>query len=135
VGCESDKTGIREKITVGVSKSFLSIPVYIAQKRGFFSGEGLEVTLKEYPSGKKATQALFAEEVGISTVADMPVVFNSFKRQDFCIIATFSYSSPFVKIIAHKDSGIKKGVDLKGKKVGGKQGDIKPFLSRGISDS
>jgi len=38
---------------------------------------------------KKATQALFAGEVGISTVADMPVVFGSFKREDFCIIATF----------------------------------------------
>ena len=51
-------------------------------------------------------------------MADMPVVFESFKRQDFCIIATFAYSFPFVKIIARKDSGIKKGVDLKGKKVG-----------------
>ena len=60
VSCESDETGIREKVTVGVSKSFLCIPVYIAQKQGFFSGEGLDVTLKEYTSGKKATQALLA---------------------------------------------------------------------------
>ena len=118
VSCESDKTGIREKVTAGISKSFLSIPVYIAQKQGFFSDEGLDVTLKEYTSGKKAIQALFAGEVAISTVADMPVVFNSFKRQDFCIIAAFTYSFPFSKIIARKDSGIKKGVDLKGKKVG-----------------
>ena len=35
VSCESDKTGIREKIKVGISKSFLSIPVYIAQKQGY----------------------------------------------------------------------------------------------------
>ena len=45
MSCESDKTGIREKVTVGVSKSFVSIPVYIAQKQGFFSDDGLDVTL------------------------------------------------------------------------------------------
>ena len=118
VSCESDKTGIKEKVTVGISKSFLSIPVYIAQTQGFFSDEGLDVTLKEYTSGKMAFQALLAGEVGISTVADIPVVFESFKRQDFCIIATFASSFPFIKIIARKDSGIKKGVDLKGRKVG-----------------
>ncbi|MBW2355118.1 MAG: ABC transporter substrate-binding protein [Deltaproteobacteria bacterium] len=128
MSCESDKTGIREKITAGVSKSFLSIPVYIAQEQGFFSDEGLDVTLKEYTSGKKATQALFAGEVAISTVADMPVVFNSFKRNDFCVFATFTYSFPFVKIIAHKDSGIKKGVDLKGKKVGANMGTSSHFF-------
>ena len=128
VSCRSDETGIREKVTVGISKSFLSIPVYIAQKQGFFSDEGLDVTVKEYSSGKKATQALFAGEVGISTVADMPVVFESFKRQDFCIIATFTYSFLFVKIIARKDSGIKKGVDLKGKKVGANRGTSSHFF-------
>ena len=128
MSCESDKTGIREKVTVGISKSFLSIPVYIAQAQGFFSDEGLDVTIKEYTSGKKATQALLAGEVGISTVADMPVVFNSFERQDFCIIATFAYSFHMVKIIARKDSGIKKGVDLKGKKVGANRGTSSHFF-------
>jgi len=77
---------------------------------------------------KRLPKALFTGEVAISTVADMPVVFNSFKRQDFCIIATFTYSYPFVKIIARKDSGIKKGVDLKGKKVGVNRGTSSHFF-------
>lgn len=128
VGCKSDETGDRDKVTVGISKSFLSIPVYIAQKQGFFSDIGLDVTLKEYSSGKKATQGLFTEEVSISTAADMPVVFESFKRQDFCILATFTYSYPFVKIIALKDSGVKKGEDLKGKKVGANRGTSSHFF-------
>jgi len=128
MSCNSDKTGVREKVTVGISKAFLSIPVYIAQKQGFFSDEGLDVTVKEYSSGKKATQALFAGEVAISTVADMPLVFESFKREDFCIIATFTYSFHMVKIIARKDSGIKKGVDLKGKKVGANRGTSSHFF-------
>ena len=128
MSCKSDKMGDREKVKVGISKSFLSIPVYIAQKQGFFSDEGLDVTLKEYSSGKKATQALFSGEVAISTVADMPVVLGSFKREDFCIIATFSHSFHMVKIIGRKDSGIKKEVDLKGKKVGVNRGTSSHFF-------
>ncbi|RZB30782.1 MAG: hypothetical protein SRB1_03062 [Desulfobacteraceae bacterium Eth-SRB1] len=110
VSCgQGESPKIKEKIRLGASKSLLSVPVYIAKEKGYFAKEGLDVTLKEYGSGKAATQALFAGEVGISTVADMPVVFNSFKRDDFCVFATFTYAYPFVKIIARKDSGIRTG--------------------------
>ena len=118
----------REKIRVGISKSFLSIPVYIAKNQGYFDKEGLDVTVQEYSSGKLATKGLFEEEVDISTAADIPVVFNSFKRDDFCIFATFTYSYPFVKIIARKDKGIKTGADLKGKKVGVNMGTSSHFF-------
>lgn len=114
--------GKRETVAIGVSKSFLSIPVYIAQKRGYFAEEGLDIIMKEYGSGKRATESLFAGEVDISTVADMPVVFNSFKRRDFYIIATFAYSFHMVKIIARRDRGINIGTDLRGKKVGVNRG-------------
>lgn len=107
VSCKSNVTVAREKVEVGVSKSFMSLPVSVAQKQGFFSDEGLDVTVKAYDSGRKATEALFAGEVDISTVADIPVVFNSFKRQDFCIFATFGYSDSSIKMIARKDKGIK----------------------------
>ncbi len=128
VNCKSNETGTREKVTVGISKSFLSIPVYIAQKQGFFSDEGLDVTVKEYSSGKMATKALFDGKVDVSTVADMPVVFNSFKRNDFCIFSTFTYSYPFVKIIAHKDMGIKTGANLKSRRVGVNRGTSSHFF-------
>ena len=121
-------TGKSETLTVGVSKSFLSIPLYIAQKQGYFADEGLDITMKEYSSGKRATESLFAGEVEISTVADMPVVFNSFKRSDFCIIATFAYSFHMVKIIVRRDKGINIGTDLKGKKVGVNRGTSSHFF-------
>lgn len=107
-----------EKVKLGISKSFLSIPVYIAKKQGFFADEGLDVTVEEFSSGKKAAESMFNGEIDISTVADMPVVFNSFVRQDFCIVATFTASYSFVEIIARTDRGINTGADLKGKKIG-----------------
>ncbi len=108
----------REKATLGVSKSFLSIPAFVAKSTGYFSREGIDLTVKECSSGKTATDALFRGEADISTVADMPVVLESFKRKDFCIFGTFCRSYRMVKLIARKDSGIRTGADLKGKKVG-----------------
>lgn len=113
-----ESPNLLEKVRLGISESFLSIPVYIAKEQGYFSEQGLDVAVTGYGSGKLATKALFAGEVDISTVADMPVVFNSFKRQDFCIFSTFAHSYSLVKIIARKDRGIKTGQDLKGKKIG-----------------
>ncbi|MBW2344805.1 MAG: NrtA/SsuA/CpmA family ABC transporter substrate-binding protein [Deltaproteobacteria bacterium] len=118
----------REKISLGVSKSFLSIPVYIAKEQGFFAKEGLDITIKEYSSGKLATKGLFAGEVDISTAADMPVVINSFKREDFHIFATFAHSYHMVKMIARKDNGIKEGADLKGRKVAVNMGTSSHFF-------
>ena len=129
MGCQPDEPlKNNEKIKLGISKSFLSVPIYIAKKQGYFAEEGLDVTITEYSSGKLATKGLFAGEVDISTVADMPIVFNSFKRQDFCIFSTFAYSYSLVKIIGRKDRGIKTGADLKGKKVGVNSGTSSHFF-------
>jgi len=123
VSCEpSESLKSRERVKLGISQSFFSSAVYIAKAQGFFEQEGLDVSVTEYDSGKMATKGLFAGEVEISTVADMPVVFNSFQRKDFCIFATFTHSYPFVKLIARKDRGIKTGEDLKGKRVGANRG-------------
>ncbi|MBT4285998.1 MAG: ABC transporter substrate-binding protein [Deltaproteobacteria bacterium] len=115
------------KVTLGISKSFLSIPVYIAKSKGFFSEEGIDINIKEFSSGKLATNSMFSGDVDISTAADIPIVFNSFKRSDFCIFATFTSSYSFVSILTREDTGIKKGIDLKGRKIGFNRGTSSHF--------
>ena len=111
-------TGPREKVTIGVASVILSVPIFIAYEKGFFSDEGLDVTMEYYPSGKKAMEGMFAGEVELSTVADTPIVFNSFIREDFVVFATFVYSYNDVKVICRKDKGVNSPADLKGKKIG-----------------
>ncbi len=131
----------REKVTLGISKSFLSIPIYIADTQGYFAKEGLDVTIIEYTSGKLAMKGMFAGDVDLSTVADIPIVFNGFKRQDFFVFATFTQSYHFVGIIAHNGRGIETGTDLKGKKVGINRGTSSHFylgvflINHGLSAS
>jgi NitT/TauT family transport system substrate-binding protein len=117
----------KEKISLGISRSFLSIPIYLAKELGFFASEGLDITIHEYGSGKLATDAMLRGEVNISTVADMPIVFNSFKEQDFCVFSTFTSSYSFVKIVGRKDKGIRTAKELKGKKIGTNRGTSSHF--------
>ncbi len=108
-----------EKVTLGVETSLLSATVLVAQSQGYYLEEGLDLTLKMFPSGRDGFLAMLGGQgIDISMVAPTPIVFSSFQRQDFSVLATFVYSFDDVKIITRKDSGIKQSIDLKGKKIG-----------------
>lgn len=123
-GVPPEKT---DRLSLGISQSFLSIPIYIADAKEYFAEEGLDVTIEEFSSGKAATESMLSGEMDISTVADMPVIFNSFKRDDFCTIATFTTSYTFVSLLTHNDSAIKSAPDLRGKRVGANTGTSSHF--------
>ena len=110
--------GPKEKVTIGVGSGGVSLPFIIAREKGFFSEEGLDVTIRFYPSGKKALEAMFAGEVDSATLTETPIVLTSFIRDDFSVFATFAYSYDNSKVIGRKDRGVAKPADLKGKKIG-----------------
>ncbi len=111
-------TGPIEKVTVGISAtSLLPSLIHVADEKGFFLEEGIDLTIKGYPTGKAALEATLKEEVNIGTVADPPIVFSSFKRNDFIVFAGILDSAQHAKALARKDSGIKTPQDLVGKKV------------------
>lgn len=111
--------GPKEKITIGVAEGAqYSLPFIIAREKGFFQEEGLDATIRVYPSGKKAFEAMFAGEVDSATLAQTPIVLSSFMRDDFAVFATVAYSYDNNKVIGRKDRGGSKPADLKGKKIG-----------------
>ena len=109
-----------EKVTLGVESSLLPTAVWVAEDKGFFKKEGLDLTIKEFGSGRLSFLAMLKGDQGIniSTVAPTPIMFKSFDRKDFSIFATFAYSYSDVKVIARRDKGIQTAIDLKGKKIG-----------------
>jgi sulfonate transport system substrate-binding protein len=108
-------TSIREPIRIGVEQSPLLALIMIAGDQGFFSKQGIEVKVKYYASGKLALGGMFSGEVDLATPAGTPIVFSSFERSDFSIVATIGSSDNDPKIIARKDRGIQKPGDLRGK--------------------
>jgi NitT/TauT family transport system substrate-binding protein len=112
-------TGPKEKVTIGVAAGGqYSLPFIIAREKGFFQEEGLEATIRVYPSGKMALEAMFAGEVDSATVSETPIVLNSFMRDDFAVFATVAYSYDNNKVIGRRDRGVSKPADLKGKTIG-----------------
>jgi len=107
------------RITIGMSGESENLLIMIADTYGFFSQEGLDVSLKKYPSGKLAlNEGLFAGDVDFATSADVPIVFSSFARNDFSVVANIGHSSDVSKIVARSDKGISNPSDLEGKKIG-----------------
>jgi NitT/TauT family transport system substrate-binding protein len=114
---EAKKPGNR-KVSICVAQVVFSTPVIIALEKGFFDREGLDVNVREYPFGKLALEAMLAGDGDMAIVADLPIVFNSFKRDDFIVLSTFTHNYNDSRMVARKDSGINKPADLKGKKIG-----------------
>ena len=121
-------SGPMEKITVGVEKSLLPSLVWIAENKGYFAENGVEVTIKEFDSGRAALTAMLNEGgLDMVTVAQTPVMFNSFSAQggsasggnpDFAIVSAMVSSYNDVFVLARHDRGISKPGDLRGKKIG-----------------
>ncbi|MEK7548022.1 MAG: ABC transporter substrate-binding protein, partial [Patescibacteria group bacterium] len=81
-------TGEMEKITLGVEKSLLPSLVWIAENKDYFAENGVEVTIKEFDSGRAAfTKMLNEGGLDMVTVAQTPIMFNSFNRSDFASVA------------------------------------------------
>jgi len=112
-------TGPFGKINFGVDFSVISAPVWVAEERGYFQKEGLDVEIKDYSSGRTALVDMLEKgNLDMVTVAQTPVMYNSFSKNTYAIIAAMACSYEDVLMLARRDKGIKKSTDLKGKKIG-----------------
>ncbi len=112
-------TGPMEKITFGVDFSVISAPVWVAENRGYFQKESLDVEIKDYSSGRTALVDMLEKgNLDMVTVAQTPVMYNSFSKDNYAIIAAMACSYEDVLLLARREKGIKTPTDLKGKKIG-----------------
>lgn len=119
-GCQEQPekfTGPAKKITVAAAAYLTGALVYVAEEQGYFEENGLEVTIKDYGSGKAAADALIAGEADISTSAGFVFVSNSFDHADLRVLGTVA-TSQVKELVARKDKRITAINDLIGKKIG-----------------
>ena len=107
-----------EKISMALTREPLGSLMVVALEKGFFADEGLNVTIVDkYPSGKRALLGLLEGEVTLAPTSEVPIVFRSFERDDFAVVATIGSSDNEPKIVARRDTGIEKPADLRGKRL------------------
>ena len=128
-GCsaQAESTGPREPLVLGVVNNARTIPVFIALEKGFYRDEGLDLTLKPWPVGKLAFEAMLRGEVEVATVAETPIVLQSFKRQDYVVIASFCYGGA-PRLLTDRKTGIHTVADLRGHRVGATAGTTPQFV-------
>lgn len=105
-------------LTISCAKSFLTAAVWVAEYKEYFKDEGINITIKEHNSGKESFNAMLNSESDISTVAQTPIVTQSFVKDDFLIISAMVTSYKDIKVLTKKDSVILLPKELKGKSVG-----------------
>jgi ABC-type nitrate/sulfonate/bicarbonate transport system substrate-binding protein len=106
-----------EALVLAVSRGPVSLPVYVAQAKGYFEGAGLTVRVSDCSSGRHCLELMMQGQAQVATAAELAVTLASFKRQDLAIIGTTSTSSHQIKLVARSSSGIHRPADLKGRRV------------------
>ena len=115
---EHTLAGPPEKVTIAYSTLPYAALSQIAQVRGFYRQEGLDVTPQLYSHGKLALEAVLAGKADFATVAETPVMLAIMNGVDLSILANIHSSKKNHAIVARKDRGVVAPGDLKGRRVG-----------------
>ena len=116
------------ELTLAVSRTPLSLPLYVAQAEGYFSAEGLEPKIVDCLGGNICLQRVLEGSADIATAGDTAVMFRSFERDDYVVIGTFATSSDDTKLIGRESAGTMLPGHLQGRKVGVVRGSSSQFF-------
>jgi NitT/TauT family transport system substrate-binding protein len=100
----------------------------IALEQGYFKQEGLSVTIREMSDGKLAFDGMLKGDCNFAVTGAPPIVSIAPSITNFTILATVMSDDDSARIVARRDRGITKPVDLKGKRIGVKKGIIGHFF-------
>ncbi len=108
---------LAEPLKISVSRTPLSLPFYVAESQGYFAAEGVQIKIEDVIGGHRSMQQMLNAEADLATCSDAVIMFNSFKRSDFAVIASFVSSDNDVKIIVGKDTDLSRPTLWSGKRI------------------
>ncbi|HKX95964.1 MAG TPA: ABC transporter substrate-binding protein [Methylibium sp.] len=109
-------------LVLAASLNAKSLPIYVAEAQGYFAAEGVAVRVEDCVGGQRCLRRLFDGEAQLATVSELPVMFNSFERGDFAVIATVVTSARDIKLVARRSADIAAVAQLAGKRIGTARG-------------
>ena len=104
-------------LSIAVSDGPVSLSVYVAQARGFFAAEGLDLHVKDCRSGRDCYALLAQGHADLATASELPVALGSTTRPDIAILATISASPYQIKVIARRSAQVTEAPQLRGKRI------------------
>ena len=92
--------GAADTLRIAATRAPVSLPLYVAQQRGFFADEHLDVVISDCIGGTRCLRQLLDDKADLATASEMPVVLQAFKSADVAIVATIVHASDNLKLIA-----------------------------------
>ncbi len=99
---------------------------WIAEEKGFFRENGINITLKKYDSGSAALGGVMKGEAEISVgTTEFPLLGAAFRNESARALATMD-KGEFIWLVARQDR-IRNATDLRGKRIGTTRGTIADY--------
>jgi NitT/TauT family transport system substrate-binding protein len=106
-------------IAVGGKNLFYYLPLSVAERKGYFREEGLEVEIPDFAGGAKALQALVGGSADMVSGAYEHTINMAAKKQPIkAVVLQAKYSSIALLLPREKAAAYKGPRDLKGLKIG-----------------
>jgi NitT/TauT family transport system substrate-binding protein len=107
-----------EPLAIAAARSPLSLPLFVAQERGFLADAGLDARVEECSVGARCLRQLDEGRVDVATTSELPVVFDAFGRTGAAVIATLATTSDDLKLVVRKELAGLPAVKLAGHRIG-----------------
>lgn len=108
----------RHRIVLADANQMLSSLIYVAQAKGYFASQGIDLEIKPFRSGRDAFAAMMAGEADVATAADTPVSNALLAGQPPRIVATIQTNDHYDVVFALKERGLNDAAELAGKRIG-----------------
>jgi ABC-type nitrate/sulfonate/bicarbonate transport system substrate-binding protein len=105
LSCKSRQQSHR--VTIGIQTSPAMALVMVAQDKGLFQSEGLEVELKEFTAGKFALQAFLGGSLDFAVAGEVPVTLSTLQGSDFRVLSqVVEKTTNEVRVVARKENNL-----------------------------
>ncbi|HSV69688.1 MAG TPA: ABC transporter substrate-binding protein [Methylibium sp.] len=109
---------LRAEMAIAAAANPGSLPLYVAEAKGFFAAEGVAVRWLPCAFGKVCLRRVLDGQADLGTVADLPIALAAHAGARFSVVATINTSRDDTKIVTRRNSGITQASDLVGRSVG-----------------
>ncbi|GBF35165.1 ABC transporter substrate-binding protein [Desulfocucumis palustris] len=111
-----------QKVKIGYSRLIISLPVFVAEERGIFRENGLDVELEGFDTAQPLMDALLAGQLDVAGYTAFPITFNGqvrSKKQLYYLTALVEDDKhPISMLMVKKDSPVSGINDLRGRRIG-----------------
>jgi NitT/TauT family transport system substrate-binding protein len=125
-------------VKIGYLRIVMSLPTFVAQEKGLFAQEGLDVELVPFQSGTDIIDALMAGRIDVNACSAMTGYWFAAQTAPDRFKIFLLYGTTSMKednsfaVVVKKDSPLKELKDLKGKKVGTFPGATSVALAKAV---